>query len=184
VASLEDGSRPEPGQASRGRCGARQRLCLLKGCECPFLPTHPQARYCSAACRAAAERWRRWRAGQSWRCTPQGRECRQQQSSRYRQRVREREAAEAAAEAGEEAAEAAVEAGEGQRPARISGIFSCCRPGCYALFVPTPRSPRQKFCSCLCRQALRRVRQREAGWRRRLRRRSDPRSRAGPQQRS
>ena len=45
--------------ARQGARRPRQRRCLLKGCEKPFRPTHPQARYCSPECRAAARRWRR-----------------------------------------------------------------------------------------------------------------------------
>jgi len=46
---------------------------------------------------------------------------------------------------------------------------SCCfRPGCYVLFPVTTRSPRQCFCSSACRNALRRVRQRETHWFRQL----------------
>ena len=61
----------------------------------------------------------------------------------------------------------------GQRPAKISEEscgLPCRRPGCYVLFLPSPRSPDQKFCSGSCRQALRRVRQREARLRQRRRR--------------
>jgi hypothetical protein len=60
----------------------------------------------------------------------------------------------------------------GQRPDEIpdqSGSLPCDRPGCYVLFVPMPRSPHQHFCSHGCRQALRRVRQREARLRHRRR---------------
>jgi hypothetical protein len=61
----------------------------------------------------------------------------------------------------------------GQRPAEIrpeSCGLPCSRPGCYVLFLPSPRSPDQHFCSSSCRQALRRVRQREARLRRRRQR--------------
>ncbi len=124
-----------------------------------------QARYCGPACQDAADRWRHWRASQTWRKTESGRECRRQQSCRYRQRVRERREAEQAAT--EEAAEAQR---EGQRPADASEKSSCARPGCYELFVPSRRCPHQRFCSCLCRKALRRVIQRERRWGRRRKR--------------
>jgi hypothetical protein len=71
-------------------------------------------------------------------------------------------------------------AGVGQRPDEIpekSWGLPCDRPGCYVLFLPTPRSPQQHFCSCGCRQALRRVRQREARLRHRRRRGSRPQCR-------
>ena len=46
---------------------------------------------------------------------------------------------------------------------------SCCfRSGCYVRFPVTTRSPRQCFCSSACRNALRRVRQRETHWFRQL----------------
>ncbi len=61
----------------------------------------------------------------------------------------------------------------GQRPAEIpqeSCGLPCSRPGCYVLFLPSARSPDQHCCSGSCRQALRRVRQREARLRHRRRR--------------
>jgi hypothetical protein len=151
----------------QGSCrGPRRRRCLLKGCERFFDPQYAQSRYCGPACQEAADRWRHWRAQQTWRKTDGGRECRRQQSCRYRQRVRQRREAERAA------AEAEC---EGQRPAEVLEKSPCARPGCYELFVPSRRCPHQRFCSCLCRQALRRVIQREARWGRR--RKGRPRSR-------
>ena len=134
----------------------RRRLCLLKGCEQSFEPTHPQARYCTADCRAAARRWRCWRASRTYRASEEGQAQRREQSQRYRERLRERQA---------EAEPAAPR--EGQRPASLSKEFCCARPGCYELFERCCRSPLQNFCGCLCRKALRRVRQREARWHRR-----------------
>jgi len=153
----------------------RRRRCLLKGCERFFDPPHAQSRYCGPVCQEAADRWRHWRASQAWRKTEGGRECRRQQSCRYRQRVRERREAEQVA--AEEAAEAQR---EGQRPAEISEKSSCARPGCYELFAVSRRSPQQRFCSCLCRQALRRVIQRESRWGRRRKRRPQSRRRIPP----
>ena len=109
---------------------------LLKGCERLFQPEHSQSRYCSPACRAAAERWRHWRASQTWRKTESGRACRRQQSCRYRQRVRQRREAEQAVT--EEGSEGEC---EGQRPADSSGKIPCARPGCYEQFVPSQRCP-------------------------------------------
>lgn len=171
--------------SGQGSCqGPRRRRCLLKGCEAFFVPQYEQARYCSPACQDAADRWRRWRASQAWRKTPGGRECRRQQCCRYRQRVRERQEAEQGTGAepvqaeqdiqtseGEQAAAEAISTScEGQRPAGNSEGCSCARPGCYELFVPSARCPHQRFCSCLCRKALRRVIQRESRWGRRRKR--------------
>jgi hypothetical protein len=168
LGQLHSDRRSFPGQ---GTCrGPRARRCLLKGCERFFQPQWPQARYCGPACQDAADRWRRWRASQTWRKTENGWECRRQQSCRYRERVRQRREAEQAA-----ARETAEAEREGQRPAELAEKSSCARPGCYELFIPARQCPHQRFCSCLCRRALRRVVQREARWGRR--RKGGPRSR-------
>jgi hypothetical protein len=161
--------------------------CLLKGCERWFLPPWPQARYCSPACRQAAERWRSWHAGQTYRASAQGKERRREQARRHRERQRQRSAlAEPTAptlpiEPALPVIQAQTTSGStpiipvdpqsvGQRPVEILPTIRglpCSRPGCYVLFAPSPRSPDQHFCSGSCRQALRRVRQREARFRRR-----------------
>jgi hypothetical protein len=164
-------------QRSSQEAAGRQRRCLLKECERFFRPQRPQSRFCSAACRLQARRWRRWRAGQRYRCSAGGKAKRRSQSQRYRQRLQE-------AAAANETAVNPTTAGEGQRPAFCGQkycLHSCARPGCYVLFVVSQRSPCQKFCSVLCRQALRRVLDREKKWQRRrderLRRRwQSPRS--------
>jgi hypothetical protein len=175
--SLSPGQLP---RACRGHPCCRQ--CLLKGCERWFLPRHPLSRYCSPDCRKAARRWRVWLACQRYRATPNGRQHRRAQAQRYRARVRQRcpapepELAPAQIEAAPPVAELLVQPtldpptpshadSVGQRPAEISQNFSglpCHRPGCYVLFLPAVRSLDQRFCCRLCRQALRRVRQREA----------------------
>jgi hypothetical protein len=68
----------------------RTRLCLLKGCEQRFRPQWPRERYCSDGCRRAARKWSRWKAQQSYRATAVGKEKRNGQSRRYRERVRNR----------------------------------------------------------------------------------------------
>lgn len=141
----------------------RRRLCLLKGCEQPFEPSHPQARYCSADCRTAARRWRRWHACRTYRASEEGQARRCQQSRRYRERLRDQRSEPPGPASGE-----AGEPREGQRPAWIPQESCCARPGCYERFMRCCRSPLQIFCGWLCRKALRRVRQREARWRRRL----------------
>ena len=68
----------------------RTRPCLLKGCERPFRPLRATERYCSRECREAARKWGRWKAQQRYRATAAGREKRNGQSRRYRERVRNR----------------------------------------------------------------------------------------------
>ena len=159
--------------ARQGARRPRQRRCLLKGCEKPFHPTHPQARYCSPECRAAARRWRRRCANRQYRQTPYGRQKRQAQSQRYRCRCAERRQAAQAQKVLPAAPQSAdtcpAQAGEGQRPARDCEFFCCQRPGCEEWFALSSRSPCRKFCSPSCRQALRRVIERERRWRQRAR---------------
>jgi hypothetical protein len=78
----------EPGQPSGRR--PRTRFCLLKGCERRFCPQRARQRYCSDECRRSARRWSRWKAQQNYRATAVGKERRNGQSRRYRQRVRNR----------------------------------------------------------------------------------------------
>ncbi len=166
------------------------RRCLLKDCERWFLPPWPQARYCSPTCQEAAQHWRSWHAGQTYRATIQGKERRREQARRHRERAQQRSglAEPASPTPLSEPALPAIEAqttsdsipiipagnqSVGQRPAEIlpkSCGLPCSRPGCYVLFLPSPRSPDQHFCSGSCRLALRRVRQRETRLRRRRRR--------------
>jgi hypothetical protein len=172
------------------------RQCLLKGCERWFLPYQFQDRYCSAECRIAARRWRRWHAAMHYRATANGKQRRREQAQRHRDRQRLRSAAPQPVSLTPEIEPAASTIDQdvppladpptavnspcvGQRPGEISEnsrLWPCGRPGCYVLFPLSPRSPRQHFCSCSCRRALRRVWQREARLRRR-RRRGRPRRR-------
>lgn len=165
------------------------RRCLLKGCERWFLPRRPQARYCSPSCQQAARRWRRWHASQRYRATTHGKQRRRDQARRHRSRRPRRgtraeppppstdvapqvDPPEGQPPPATDPSTATPPASVGQRPDEIpeqSAGLPCDRPGCYVLFLPTPRSPHQHFCCCGCRQALRRVRQREARLRHRRR---------------
>jgi hypothetical protein len=182
VGLLHCGRATLPGQDADRTCAVRRhhprcRRCLLKGCERWFLPSRPQARYCSPHCQQAARRWRRWQATQRYRASDHGKQRRRDQSRRYRRRVRQRPDVQpvAATPASEPVATSAAPplAAEGQRPAEFAEQNAgqpCQRPGCYDCFPPSPRSPQQRFCSSSCRQALRRVRQREDRCRQRRRR--------------
>lgn len=150
------GERPEG-------CCHRPRRCLLKGCERLFWPRRPQTRYCSEGCCRAARQWRCWQASQRYRVTEHGRERRREQSQRYRQRLRERQAASADVD----------RLREGQRPAPAcedSSTRPCDRPGCYEQFSIPHEHSCKRFCSVMCRLALRRVLDREARYRARRRR--------------
>ena len=69
----------------------RARLCLLKGCEERFRPRQARQRYCSQSCREAARKWSRRKAQERYRATRAGKQQRNGQSRRYRERVKSRE---------------------------------------------------------------------------------------------
>ncbi len=64
----------------------RRRRCLLKGCRRKFRPQQPLARYCNEACRERARQWRAWKARRRYRQSANGKQKRQAQSRRYRER--------------------------------------------------------------------------------------------------
>lgn len=77
----------------------RLRRCLLKGCEQCFHPRQAGQRYCSERCRVEARKWSRWKAQQRYRETAAGREKRNGQSRRYRERVKSQKQEEPVSEA-------------------------------------------------------------------------------------
>jgi hypothetical protein len=151
------------GERPEGCHHHRPRQCLLKGCERLFWPRHWRSHFCSKACQQKARRWQRWKASQQYRATENGKQQRRAQSKRYRERVREREAASAEADSPR----------EGQRIAPAQEDFSgkpCVRPGCYELFKVPCEHSNKRFCSVACRLALRRVVDREERYQARRRR--------------
>ena len=72
----------------------RTRSCLLKGCEQRFHPRQARQRYCSDGCRKAARKWSRWKAQERYRESAAGQQKRNDQSRRYRERVKDRKPAE------------------------------------------------------------------------------------------
>jgi hypothetical protein len=72
----------------------RTRYCLLKGCEQRFHPRQARQRYCSDGCRKAARKWSRWKAQERYRESAAGQQKRNDQSRRYRERVKDRKPAE------------------------------------------------------------------------------------------
>src|SRR5450631_3680443 len=80
----------EAARRKRPRCVPRTRRCLLKGCERSYRPRQARQRYCSGQCRKAARAWSRWKAQETYRATAPGKQKRNGQSRRYRERVRNR----------------------------------------------------------------------------------------------
>jgi hypothetical protein len=94
VGPVEDSTRPDEDREHSGRKGPtrrpRTRGCLLKGCGQRFRPVEARQRDCSQQCRQAARQWSRWKAQEKYRGTPAGKQKRNGQSRRYRERVRNR----------------------------------------------------------------------------------------------
>jgi len=93
----QDPSSPPKKQLLRkllsAKCRARRprsRRCLLKHCEKVFRPRRPLARYCGAACCVAARQWRAWKVQQRYRNSPNGKQKRQAQCRRNRERRKAR----------------------------------------------------------------------------------------------
>ena len=82
--------RQAAGRQKRQAPRPRLRRCLLKGCEHRFRPRQARQRYCSEPCRKAARKWSRWKDQQRYRKTAAGRQKRNGQSRRYRERVKSR----------------------------------------------------------------------------------------------
>lgn len=93
----ESRTRPQKNQAARRRKQPRQRRCLLKGCEQRFRPRQARQRYCGEDCRKAARKWSRWKAQQKYRTTDGGKQKRNGQGRRYRERVKSRKSPESEA---------------------------------------------------------------------------------------
>src|SRR5215472_8241888 len=89
----ESPTRPRKKQAAarpKRRRLLRPRHCLRKGCQQKFAPRQARQRYCSEPCREEARKWWRWKAQQRYRESPTGKEKRNGESRRYRERVKSR----------------------------------------------------------------------------------------------
>ena len=142
-------------------CRSGWRRCLLKECGCGFEPSCARRRYCSEACCQAARGWQVWIAQWAYRHSEKGRAARREQCRRRRARQQEKQPPAASGPA----AETAREGHQKTARRRLGKKIPCRRPGCYEGFVRSARSPWKRFCSALCREALRMVRLREQRWR-------------------
>lgn len=128
-------------------------------CGCCFRPNCARSCYCSDKCRGEARRWTLWKAQQRYRSTENGRAHRREQSRRRRQRQEEQPQ-----KVPQDPIEKGCEGHHQRRRGKIGRNFSCDRPGCYECFNRSARCSWQRFCSALCRHALRLVRLREKRW--------------------
>jgi len=147
---------PTSGPGRRKRRRFPPRICLRKGCGRRFDPRSWNQRYCpDPDCRRKVRQWQDRKRQQRRRSTEEGKKAHREAENRRRKR--DREAREAAARE------------QSDRPPKLprghgaKGKITCDRPGCY--HPPRPSINGQaRYCGVSCRQALRRVLDRERKW--------------------
>lgn len=131
------------------------RVCLRCGCGRTFRARRWNQLYCQdAECRRLLRRWQAAKRQQQRRQRP---EVRQAQAEAERKRRTARRAAAAQKQAAPDA-----DRGAWSRGKNISAPF-CDRPGCYDAVRSSCRCP-ARYCGDDCREAVRRVRDRERKW--------------------
>jgi hypothetical protein len=141
--------------ASGSRWGRRK--CLRKGCQREFRPRQWNQRYCrEPECLREVKRWQAAKRQRQRRATAEGR---QRHAEEERQR-RKRDSAPAGGPANEPVGVDTADALAWSRSAKNLPEIFCDRPGCYE--PPRPSAPATAhYCSDACREAMRRVRDRE-----------------------
>jgi hypothetical protein len=151
---------PCPGSTSRSRL--RPRVCLRQGCGQLYQPSRWNQRYCQdPECLRLVRRWQAAKRQQQRRACP---DVRQAHAAAERQRRARRR--EVSRQVGKPVSPSAAEDGLPDRAWSRSKKYSapfCDRPGCYEAVRPSCRC-RARYCGDDCRQALRRVRDRERKW--------------------
>jgi hypothetical protein len=137
----------------------RPRICLRKSCECSFEPRRWNQRYCQAAeCLRLVRRWQAAkRQSQHRRCVAN----RQKHALAERQR-RQRRCREVIAAQEDSPSCVSTDESAWSRSKSVSADF-CDRPGCYESTRPSIRIV-TRYCSDSCREAVRRVIDRERKW--------------------
>lgn len=145
------------------------RTCLRKGCGQVFQPGRWNQRYCRDP--HCLQEVRRWQAAKRQRVFRQSAENRKRHAQAEARRRRDKKEAAAAAERStrnpsqeveQEPSSESTRGGAWSRSNKIPEDF-CDRPGCYEPLPADSRAP-ARYCGGDCRQAMRRVRDRERKW--------------------
>jgi hypothetical protein len=137
----------------------RPRICLRKECGCMYRPTRWNQRYCQQAdCLREVRRWQAAKRQRFHRRLPVNRK-RHAEAEAQRRRDREAQKAKRNVVASKEPT---GHHGAWSRSKMPSGDF-CDRPGCYEPLPGDSRAP-ARYCGSACRQAVRRVVDRERKW--------------------
>ena len=136
----------------------RPRTCLRKGCSCVFQPARWNQRYCQdGECLRQVRRWQAAKRQRVHRTRADNRKRHAEAEARRRQA----RAATASSQAGVSKSDDDA-GGAWSRSRKIPTNF-CDRPGCYEPLPTHSRAP-TRYCTGGCRQALRRVTDRERKW--------------------
>lgn len=139
------------------------RLCLRKGCEQRFKPGRWNQRYCGQSrCLREVRRWQAAKRQRAFRQSAHNRRRQAEAEARRRKSKRDTAAERSAKNAHEVEQKSFREAGAWSRSNKISEDF-CDRVGCYESLPTDSRTP-ARYCGGECRQAMRRVRDRERKW--------------------
>ncbi len=144
-----------------------RRVCLRKGCGCVFQPRRWNQRYCQDL--ECLRLVRRWQSAKRQRERRQNMQHRQQhcESERQRRKRRREQTSSASQKGSRESSSSRLPetACAWSRSKNFSADF-CNRVGCYDPVRCSPRTA-ARYCSDDCRQAMRRVLDRERKWLRR-----------------
>jgi hypothetical protein len=147
----------EAGTPARGR-RLGWRTCLRKGCRRRYRARQWNQRYCGdSACGKLVRRWQATKRQRERRASPEGREKHAEAERVRRQRspACSRPPADEAISSAPASPDGAWSRSETPLPATL-----CSRPGCYEPPRHSCRSP-SSYCGDACREAMRRVRDRE-----------------------
>jgi len=147
-----------------------QRQCHRKGCECVFMPRRWNQRYCQQPeCLQLLRRWQAAKRQQRRRSHVEHRrqhaEAERQRRSRRREEGRNRPPKPSPPVPSEPTSSDTSTSRAWSRSKKYPGNF-CDRPGCFEPLRSSSRAPAH-YCGDACRQAVRRVRDRERKWKQR-----------------
>lgn len=139
------------------------RLCLRKGCEQRFEPGRWNQRYCGQShCLREVRRWQAAKRQRAFRQSAHNRRRQAEAEARRRKSKKATVAERSAKNAHEVEQKSFTEESAWSRSNKISEDF-CDRVGCYESLPTDSRTP-ARYCGRECRQAMRRVRDRERKW--------------------
>jgi hypothetical protein len=144
-----------------------QRLCLRKGCGQRYQPRCWNQRYCQDPdCLQEVRRWQAAKRQRDFRASPENRKRHAEAEARRREAKKAAAAASTTIDPAQDPAqETPSKPRRGRAWSRSNRIpeYFCDRIGCYDPLPTNSRAP-VRYCGGDCRQAMRRVRDRERKW--------------------